>query len=134
MPIITFGTRDILRGKILTPGWYKVHIESVGESLSKDKNSTNYPVEGTVVFNADNGSKEFEGVPLDWNFNSKAIGFAVGYFAAFGIEVTPGTRFELANSAGKNLDVFVGNKEFENRIMNDVQHKYRLCKDAAATT
>jgi len=134
MPMITFSARDILKGKTVTPSWYRVHIESVGEALSKDKMSTNYPVEGTIVFNGDNGSKEFEGVPLDWNFNSKAVGFAKGYFAAFGIEITAGTRYELANSAGKDLDVFVANKEYDGRIINDVQHKYRPCRDVSAPT
>ncbi len=132
MPIITFSTRDILRGKVVIPGWYRVHIDSVGESLAKNKESTNYPVEGTILFNGDNGDKTFEGVPLDWNFNTKAIGFAVGFLAAFGLEVTPGTRFDLANSAGKDLDVFVANKEFEGRILNDVQHKYRPPQELAA--
>ena len=131
MPIIKFGARDILRGKVLTPGWYRVKIDSIGEAPSKDQGSTNYPVEGTVLFNADNGDKAFEGVPLDWNFNSKAIGFAIGFLEAFGITVTPEQRFDLASAAGKELDVFVENGEYQGRIVNRVNHKYRAPQEVA---
>ena len=125
MPIISFSTRDILRGKVVTPAWYRVHIESVGEAPSSTGTSTNYPVEGTILFNGDNGNPEFAGVPIDWNFNSKAIGFAVGFLASLGQEVTPGTRFELNHAAGKDIDVFVENDTYQNRLVNRVNHKYR---------
>ena len=125
MPIISFSSRDILRGKPITPAWYRVHIESVGEAPSADKQSTNYPVEGTILFNGDNGSTEFANYPLDWNFNSKALGFAVGFLAALGEEVTPGKRFDLGYSAGKDIDVFVENDTYQNRLVNRVNHKYR---------
>lgn len=128
MPIIQFGDRDLLRGKLITPGWYRVRVESVGEAAAKDQSkgpSTNYPVEGTVLFNGDNGDKEFAGVPLDWNFNSKAIGFAVGFLQAFGVEVKSGTRFDLKSAEGRELDVFVENDTYQGRMVNRVNHKYR---------
>lgn len=125
MPIVSFGERDILRGKVVTPAWYVVRIEQIGEAQSKDGGSTNYPVEGTVVRNADNGADEFAGVPLDWNFNSKAIGFAVGFLAAFGVDVKAGQRFELSSAAGKEVEVFVENDTWQGRIVNRVNHKYR---------
>lgn len=131
-PVIEFGQRDIMRGKVITPSWYRVKIETIGESAAKQSDkgpSTNYPVEGTIIHNADTGSKEFEGVPLDWNFNSKAIGFAVGFLAAFGVEVTAGTRFDLKAAEGKELDVFVENGEYQGRIVNRVNHKYRPVKE-----
>jgi len=125
MPTVQFGQRDLLRGKVVEPAWYRVRIEAVGEALSKDGGSTNYPVEGTILFNGDNGSTEFQGVPLDWNFNSKAIGFAVGFLSAFGVEVKAGQRFELNNAAGKELDVYVENDTYQGRMVNRVNHKYR---------
>lgn len=130
MPIIQFGERDLLRGKIVEPAWYVVHIENVGEAPSKDGGSTNYPVQGTIVKNADNGSEEFKGVPLDWNFNSKAIGFAVGFLQSFGVEVASGKRFELANATGKDLEVFVETGMWNNRPKNEVNHKYRPLRSA----
>jgi hypothetical protein len=125
-PIITFSQKDILRGTVVTPGWYRVHIDNIGEALSSDKNSTNYPVEATILFNGDNGEIQFTGVPLDWNFNSKAIGFATGFLAALGVEVKAGSRFELSNAAGKDIDVWVENGDWNGRIVNRVNHKYRV--------
>jgi hypothetical protein len=125
MPIISFSEKDLLRGKVITPGWYRVRIDSVGESLSKDGGSTNYPVEATVLGNADNGDAEFAGVPLDWNFNSKAIGFSVGFLQSLGVDVKAGARFDLAQAAGKELDVFIENDTWQGRLVNRVNHKYR---------
>ena len=128
MPIVSFSARDLMRGKVVTPGWYRMKIESVGEAPAKASEkgpSTNYPVEGTILFNGDNGDREFAGVPIDWNFNSKAIGFAVGFLQAFGVEVKEGTRFDLASAAGREVDVFVENDTYQNRLVNRVNHKYR---------
>jgi len=130
MPVINFQQKDLLRGKVVTNAWYRVTIDSIGESPSKDQQSTNYPVEGTIKFNADDGSTEFAGVPIDWNFNSKAIGFAVGFLQAFGVEVEAGKRFELKNAEGKEVDVFVENGEYQGRIVNRVNHKYRKPREA----
>lgn len=132
MPVVTFGKRDLMRGTIITPGWYRVKIESVGEAPAKasDKGpSTNYPVEGTILFNGDNGDKQFSGIPLDWNFNSKAIGFAVGFLQAFGVEVKENTRFDLKSAEGRELDVFVENDTWQGRLVNRVNHKYRPIRE-----
>jgi len=128
MPHISFSDRDLLRGKVVEPAWYLVSIDNIGESPSKDGGSTNYPIEGKIIKNADNGSEDFAGVPLDWNFNSKAIGFAVGFLAAFGVDVKAGQRFELANAIGKTIEVFVENGEWQGRIVNRVNHKYRAVR------
>lgn len=131
MPVISFSDRDLLRGKIVTPAWYRVTIQSVGEAPAKasDKGpSTNYPVEATIKFNGDTGDTEFAGVPLDWNFNSKAIGFAVGFLQSFGVDVKAGTRFDLKSAEGREVDVFVENDTYQGRLVNRVNHKYRSPK------
>jgi hypothetical protein len=129
MAIVQFSDRDILRDKIVDPGWYRVKIETVGESAAKDAPgktpSTNYPVEATILFNGDTGDVTFRNVPVSWNFNSKAVGFAVGYLKAFGIEVKAGQRFDLKASENLELDVYVENDTYNNRIVNRVNHKYR---------
>jgi hypothetical protein len=128
MPVISFSQRDLMRGKIITPGWYRVKVETVGEAPAKASEkgpSTNYPVEATVLFNGDTGDTEFAGVPLDWNFNSKAIGFAVGFLQAFGVDVQAGTRFDLKSAEGREVDVFVENDTWQGRLVNRVNHKYR---------
>lgn len=135
MPIIQFSEKDLLRGKLITPGWYRVMIDEVGEALSKDQGSTNYPVEGTVLFHGDTGDTEFKGVPLEWNFNSKAIGFAVGFLKVLGADVKPGVRFDLAVAKGEQLDVFIENGEWNGRMKNNVNHKYRAIRpDVSAAT
>lgn len=128
MPVISFSDRDLLRGKIITPAWYRVMINGVGEAPAKQSEkgpSTNYPVEATVMFNGDTGDTEFKGVPLDWNFNSKAIGFAVGFLQSFGVDVKAGTRFDLKSAEGREVDVFVENDTYQGRLVNRVNHKYR---------
>lgn len=131
MPIIQFSDRDLLRGKVIEPAWYLVHIESIGEAPSKDGGSINYPVEGTIIKNADSGDEAFKGAPLDWNFNSKAIGFARGFLESFGLSLTSNTRYELKSAEGKMLEVFVENDTWQGRMVNRVNHKYRPARTAA---
>ena len=131
MPVISFSDRDLMRGRIITPAWYRVRIDTVGEAPAKQSEkgpSTNYPVESTILFNGDTGDTEFANVPLDFNFNSKAKGFAVGYLQAFGVEVKPGTRFDLKSSEGREVDVFVENDTWQGRLVNRCNHKYRTPK------
>ena len=128
MPIVSFTDRDLLRGKVVEPAWYVVNIDQIGEGPSKDGGSTNYPVESTIVKNADTGSETFKNVPVDWNFNSKAIGFAVGFLSAFGVDVKAGARFELANTVGRQVEVFIENGEYQGRMVNRVNHKYRALR------
>jgi len=129
--MISFSQRDLMRGKVIPPAWYRVKIESVGEAPAKASEkgpSTNYPVEGTILFNGDTGDTSQAGIPLDWNFNSKAIGFAVGFLEAFGVEVKAGTRFNLKSAEGREVDVFVENDTYQGRVVNRVNHKYRKPK------
>lgn len=131
MPIVGFEKRDILRGTIVTPGWYKVRIEEFGEEPSKDRNSTNYPVDGTIICSAEDGSTQFAEVPVKWNFNSKAMGFSIGYLKALGVEVEAGKRYDLAQTVGKEIEMYIGNKEYEGRIINDLKHQYRPLRENA---
>ena len=126
--MIEITQKDILRSTIVEPAWYEVHIDSVGQKSSKDGGSTNFPIEATVIRNADTGSTDFAGVPLEWNFNSKAIGFVVGFLKAFGVEVTP-KRFDLAAAEGKNIEVYVKNGEWQGRTKNEVTDQYRPLRE-----
>ena len=137
MPTISFSKKDLLRDKIVAPAWYRMQIDTVGEwSDSKNKQSKNLVLEGTILFNADNGSEEFAGVPVGgmgtWNFNTKVSGFALGLAKALASqcgyhpdEITTETKLEMKVFEGKFCDVFVDNNTFEGRIKNKVTHKYR---------
>src|SRR5689334_14116705 len=131
MPIVGFDEKDFLRGKIVAPAWYLMQIETVTEKPSADGGSTNYVCEGTIIKNAQDGTTEYAGVPIIWNFNSKAKGFMIGFLQSLGVDLKPGMRVELAAAQGKQLQVYVENKTYEGRLMNAVNHKYRPA-DAAA--
>lgn len=131
-PIIEFSEKDLLRGKLVTPAYYRVIIEEVGESLSKDGGSTNYPVEATILFNGDTGDTEFKGVPIEWNFNSKAKSFIGDFLKILGVDAKAGVRFELAQAKGEQIDVFIENGEWQGRMLNRVNHKYRAKRDVVA--
>ena len=130
MPMVEFSERDLLRGKIVEPAWYVMNIESIGEAPSKDGGSVNYPVEGTVVKNDDTGDETFAGTPITWNFNSKAMGFSIGFLKCLGVDVQPGKRYDIGGAAGKQVVVFVENAEWEGRTINRVNHKYRPMKES----
>lgn len=130
MPILTFSKRDLLRGKIVEAGWYRVRIDEVGEEPAANGKSINYPIEATILFNADTGDKTYEGVPIggvpNWMFNSKGLGFASKLIEAVtGEPVTEGSRFELGHLVGKEVDVFIKPNEYNNRLSNRVEHEYR---------
>jgi len=126
MPMINITARDILRGKIVEPAWYRVRVDEVGEKTAKSGQSQFYPCEGTIVKNADNGSTEFAGVPTPqgWGFSELALGFAIGFLEACGAEVGPG-RFELKDAEGKEIDIYIENGLYEGRTVNKINHKYR---------
>jgi hypothetical protein len=133
MPIIEFSEQDLLRNKIITPGWYVARVDQVLTKPAKGNNpetSTIWPIEGTVIKNADNGSVEFAGVPTPagWNFNDnpRAKGFIEGFLrCVMGSDVKPGVRYELKAAEGKELEVFIENDTFEGRVVNRINHKYR---------
>lgn len=130
MPIVSFNDKELLRGKVIEPGWYVMNIISVGEAPSKDGNSTNFPVEGVIVKNADNGSEAFAGTPVDWMFNSKAMGFSVGFLQGLGVEVEANKRYDLAMAAGRQLEVYIENDTYQGRMVNRVPHKYRALRQS----
>ncbi len=124
-PMIEISDRDILRSKLVQPGWYKVRIESCNESLSKAGDSTNFVMEATILRNADTGKEDFAGVPTPyWNFNSKAPGFVVGFLLALGTDAKAG-RYDLSKAVGKEIDVFIKNELYEGRMVNKMNHEYR---------
>jgi hypothetical protein len=127
MPVIGFTEDDFLRGKLVSPAWYLMEIVTVDEKPSKDGGSTNYPVEGKII-KAEDGSTEYAGVPIVWNFNSKARGFILGFLESLGVNVEPNSRIELKGAEGRQLWVYVEHKTYEGRVLNAVNHKYRMAK------
>lgn len=126
MPIVSFSQRDLLRGTIVEPAWYRCRVVSVGEAPSSKGDSTNYPVEIEIIKNADNGDTQFAGVPVTYNFNSKALGFAIGFVECFtGRKPAPNERIDLAAAEGREIDIFIENGLYQGRPKNEINHKYR---------
>ena len=123
---IEFSTQDMLRGKILSPDWYTLIIDKIEERLSKDGGSTNIWFEATVIKNASTGSTEFEGVPLRWCMNSKFSSTIMAFLKLFGVEPELGKKYTFAFAEGKQVDYFVQNKMFENRVINEITNQFRL--------
>lgn len=121
---IMFSPEDMNRDKLVDPGWYDVLIKDVVEAPSRDGGSTNWKVEAVVVKSAD-GNEEFAGVPLVWNFNSKAISFAIGFLQALGVNVEPDKRYDLTQAKNSRIQVYVIRGEYEGRARNQVQHSYK---------
>lgn len=129
---IEFSQRDIDRSKLITPGYYRVRIESVKKQLSKAGDSTNFVLEGTVLKNADNGSEEFAGLPTPyWNFNSRAPGFFIGLLTAIGVAPEPGKRYDPSGLSGKEVEIMISNELYEGRMINKVPHQYRAPRESA---
>ncbi len=87
-----------------------------------------YGKRGQIIrskFDIETGATEFTDVPVTFNFNSKAIGMAVPFLGALGVEVVAEKRMDLKAAEGMTLDIYIGNKQFEGRILNDVK-AYRV--------
>lgn len=129
MSVITFSQRDILRGKVVKPSWYKVRINKVSEKNSAKGDSVNYMVDDAeIVCDDDTGETEFAGVPVPfWLFNSKASGFMIPFFEALsGEKIEPGTRMQWNSSLeGKEVAVQIVNDNYEGRVVNKMTHNYR---------
>jgi len=132
MPVIEFSDEDLLSGKIVEPAWYHVKVNAIGEKTSSKGDSTNYPVEGIILYNADNGDETFKGVPLterNWMFNSKIPAFIIDFIKAVSDgDVEANKRFELNDAIGRELDTFVGNDTYDGRMKNKVTHQYRVTR------
>ncbi len=130
--MVEFSESDLLRNKIVTPAWYTLFIQTVGEwtpSANKEKPSNNLVVDCIIERNGDDGTEEFKGVPITVRFNSRAIGFVEGFLRALGVEVTAG-RFNIKAAEGQRIDAYIGNKLYEGRTMNNCENKFRAPKAA----
>lgn len=129
--IFSFSKKDLVSGKAYEPAWYRVRIDDVTPEPSKnlESPSTNYWIDGTILFNADNGDTKYADHPIRWNFNSKWMAPAKGFLMVTeGLEedaITENSRFDLAATKGKELDVYIENGLWEGRVNNKVNHKYR---------
>lgn len=124
---VSFSQDDMNRGKIVTPGWYKLQIGEFAVSLTKAGDSEIAVAEGTRILCAENGDEEFAGVPIRLGFSLKpnARGFMLGFLQALGNDVAPGKNFDLGAASGKQIMAFIGNQLYEGRTQNNVTNQFK---------
>lgn len=100
---------DVLRGKVLEMGWYKVTVKSIVEEVAASGNSVNYVCDFIV-----DSPESVAGTPIRHWFNSSDAGRArwPAFFNALGANINEKTLskpievdFELA--LNRSLDIFV---------------------------
>lgn len=124
--MIDFSDDDLLRSKLVEPGWYLIDLGSYEETLSKAGDSTNMVFsDSKILKNVETASEEFQGVPVRVGFNTKAKGFVVGFLKAMGVTVTKGTRYDLGAFSGRQVVAFVGNTEYNGNMINNVESKFK---------
>jgi hypothetical protein len=124
MPLKFIVTReDMLRGKILDPGWYKVRVSKATQEPSSAGDSTNTWIHFTVLGGPEQKDKsKIVETPLRRCFSEKAPGFIVPYLVACGAKVNEdGGEFDVEKSVGKELMVYVKTGMYENKPQNNVE-------------
>lgn len=131
MPMIEISGKDLLATRIVSPAWYRVLVTKVSEwkVSSSGKSNVCFP-EGEILFNADDGTKDFAGVPTpaSWNFNDSARGKqdCIGFVNALtGSEIKDPQRIDLSAAEGKEVDIFIDNDLYEGKMTNRISGKYR---------
>lgn len=134
MPMIEITASDLKASTIVTPGWYRILVTKVGETKvsTSGKSNVTFP-EGVILRNADDGSKAFEGVPTpnSWNFNDSARGkqdIIAFMTAVSGAPITEPQRIDLSFAEGKEVEAFIGNDMFDNKITNKLTGQFRPAK------
>lgn len=132
MTVISFSDSDLLRNRVVEPAWYVLDIQEHRTwSPTKDGQSNNCHFETVILKNADNGSDDYSGVPITLQFNDKpkARGFIEGFLRGLGVEVSANTRYDLNSAVGKKIEAFVENDTYNGRLINRVNHKYRVVRE-----
>ena len=110
---MTITEEDLLRSKIVTPGWYKAVVKDINQEQAADGQSLNTIVD--IIVTEDG---EFKGVPLKRYFSEKAPGFSVTFFEACGAKIAAGSSYAWEPCKGKTLQVYVINGEYRGRKTN----------------
>jgi hypothetical protein len=122
MPIkFTVTREDMLRSKVLDPGWYKMKVTRVWQEASAAGDSTNTWIQFAVISGPvqKDGSSAVE-TPVRRCFSEKAPGFIVPYLKAAGAQVdVNGGDFDIEKSVGKEMLVYIENKMYENKPQNN---------------
>lgn len=114
---LNISREDFLRGKLVDPEWYSAEITGVDEDASKKGDSTNWKVNFRILEDG-----PFKDVPVIKTFNEKAPGIAIPFFCAVmgTTELEPDREYDFHATKGAKLRIYINNKQFENRLLNEV--------------
>lgn len=126
---------DMLRSKVLDPSWYRAKVVKVTQETAKsDGESINTWVDFTVLA----GPQQKDGTspvktPVRRCFSEKAPGFIVPYLKAAGATVkAEGGEYDIEKSIGREMDIYIANRMWENQMQNDVKDFRAVQQGSAA--
>jgi len=114
MPKVTFSQGDILRAKLLPPGWYPMVVTKYTLEQAGTDGSDLHVYEVKV----DGGA--FDKVPLRFQVSEKALGMGIEFLECSGQQIQPGVQIEMEQPVGKKLDGYVQRGEYKGRPNNQV--------------
>ena len=108
------GKTDLLRSKVVKPGWYETVIKAVNDKQA----STG--VTGKII-DLVITSGEYADVPITARFWENAPGFAENFvWACTGKKVDPeGGDYVFENAVGKKIKTYIENKTYNGRLQNE---------------
>ena len=105
---------DLLKSKIVEPGWYPTEVAEVKEAPTKAGDSTNWNV--TLRIQA---PVEFAGVTVIRTFNEKGAGFAINFLKACGAVISEeGAEFDMQAAIGRKIMTYIKTEEYQGTPKN----------------
>jgi len=115
-----FTAEDLSRGTIADPNWYPAVVKSLEIKPSKGDQSTNWNYKLEILAGKNKDGKDLAGTKVFRLFNEKAMGFAIPFFTAIGINIQDGTEVDPNVAIGKKLLIYIKNREYEGKLQNEV--------------
>ena len=111
---VTYSQDDILRSKIVAPGWYPVLVKSYSLEQAGTDGSDLHVFSITI----DAPGNPFNLVPIRYQISEKASGMGIEFMEACGNEIKAGVTLEYDKQVGKKIDGFVQRGEYKGRPNN----------------
>lgn len=120
---LTIRPEDHLIGKGIPPGIYTIQIKEYSESLAGQ--SAKHPGSQNFNFVAKVVGGDYDGVPIKFQFNETAPGFAIDFFNALGRKIDPKSETVITadtfrKCVGMTLRVAIKNTIDGSKVYNNV--------------
>jgi len=113
----TITRADMLRSKVVEPGWYATKVTKVSQEPASTDGSTN-----TIVDMIITQPGAFEGVPLRRYFSEKAPGFAAPFLIAVGCNLGDnGAVVDFERAVGREILTYIKNEMYGDRQTNKAE-------------